>query len=145
MFEQIPWWKRLPKGNKIEHPDSLDALKDWPKLNDAAKSHLNFLLQCDDYLQQFWLPPWKEMFAVGPFIWRKRTHSTIPFVIVAKYHRPYRHIVYLARALSIPYSQFGILPEIYLLSPERIKLFDKYQEAQWNLTQKVSVRLGRSK
>jgi hypothetical protein len=135
----FPWQNRLPREIHIEHPTSLDAFGDWPQLDKTARIHLNYLEHCGDQLVQNWMDPWRDIYAVGPFLDRRRRYSAIPFVAIINCRRPYRHLLTLSHALSAPYLEFGILPDIFLLPMRAGKMLDEAQDVGWEKTRKVSV------
>ncbi len=135
----LPWQSRLPRERFVEHPKSVDDFKDWPQLDRVAQDHLRYLEWCGKQLRQNWLEPWMDIFAVGPFLKRSRLYRTIPFVAVVNYRRPYRHILALSQALAEPYLEFGILPDIHLLSIQAQAMLDETENIHWEKTKMVSV------
>jgi hypothetical protein len=140
---RLPWESRLPrlKAASIKHPTSLSEFKKWPKLNDVARRHLMYLELCEEQLKSKWLGSWREVFATGPFLNREKGYASIPFIIVANYRRPFRHILKLSQILADAYLEFGILPDVHLLSTKTVQILNQTGNLQWIKTRKVSISL----
>ena len=139
----FPWRSRLPRERFVEHPTSIEAFKDWPQLDKTAWIHLHYLEWCEKQIIDNWLDPWQDVYAVGPFLERRRRHTTIPFVAVVNYRRPYRHLLALSRALAEPFLEFGILPDIHLLSMRARRILDEIENTDWEKTKMISIHWSR--
>lgn len=137
---KFSWQSRLPRRRFVEHPTTIAEFKEWPELNKPAFNHLTFLSMCDDYLRQKWNDPWQSIFAVGPFLKRKRTHSFIPFVLVANVRKPYRHLLTLSEILTNAYLEFQIFPDLYILPKNMVVMLDEFQNINWLKTKMISIR-----
>jgi hypothetical protein len=139
---RFPWGRRLPHGRVAEHPTSLGEFRQWSQLDELSHTYLAYLSMCDDRLTNGWLKSWVNVFAVGPFVGRKRRHKTIPLIVVANYRRPYRHLLKLSELLADVYLEFLIFPDLYLLPAKFVEELEQIQNAQWIRTKMVSIRLA---
>ena len=137
---ELPWRSRLPRGKFIEHPTTIDDFRQWPQLDESSYTYLSYLSMCDKQLKGTWIDAWESVFAVGPFLGRRRVYSSIPFVIVANYRRPYRHLLRLSEILADVYLEFGILPDLHILPIKVVTQLDEFQNIQWTKTKMVSIR-----
>ena len=136
----LPWKSRLPK-KFTKHPVSLIALQDWPDLKKADYVHIEYLMRCSFLTERYRLSCWEDVLAIGPFINRSRVFSTIPFVIITYYRKPYRHILTISKAFAEVYLEFGILPTIFLLRPDEVSSLEKKEDRDWLMTRQVSIPL----
>jgi len=139
-YEKIsfPWrfrLRRLPD----EHPVSIPQFEKWQELDESAYVHREYLKLCDGNLVQGWIESWASVYAVGPFIGRRRPYNSIPFILVVNYRQPYRHIVRLSEMLADAYLEFSILPDIYVLAPRVVQGLDQVQNQQWFRTKQYSL------
>jgi hypothetical protein len=139
---QMPWYSRVQGQRDFPHPTSIAEFREWPELTPAAQFHLVYLEVCDRCLRSHWLDQWQEVLAVGPFVHRRQRHESVPFVIVASYRRPYRHLLAASEALADAYREFGILPDLHLLHESAAQLFYETKDGQWMKTVRYSIRLG---
>lgn len=139
---QLPWYPRLSRYHEIGHPSSIAEFGDWPDLDDLARFHLRFLEMCEVSLRSKWLDPWKEILAIGPFLYRQKKYNKVSFVVVANYRRPYRHLLRSSQALADPYLEFGVLPDIHLLPARTARDCYEFENRQWMKTTRLSVYLG---
>jgi len=141
----FPWRSRLPRERFVEHPTSINAFRDWPQLDKdkVASMYLHYLEWCGKQIINHWLDPWRDVYAVGPFLGRRRRQNIVPFVAVVNYRRPYRHLLTLSRALAEPFLEFGILPDIHLLSVQARRVLDETDNIDWEKTKMISIHWSR--
>jgi hypothetical protein len=138
---KLPWskWLRFRKG--VRHARTLDELRLLAQEDEIAATHLHFLLHAADELKKHSLAPWHIVYAVGPFSGMKSVRKVVPTVTVANFRRPYRHLVLLSRAFANPFSEFEILPDIYLLSRHSYEYLESVEHPVWNKTLETSIPL----
>lgn len=145
-FEKITfsWSRRLPRQSR-EHPRSLHQFDDWNQgnLDQAAFQHNGYLHMFGDRLQKGWLEGWRVVFAVGPFTERKRPHKTIPFVLIAEYRRPYRHLIRMSELLAQAYQEYLILPDIYIMTQDIVTELESADNREWIKTKQYSIQWTR--
>ena len=82
----------------------------------------------------------EDVLAVGPFLSRRRIYPTVPFIIVADYRQPYRHLLKMSEILADVYQEFLILPDLHMISSKVAEELNEHQNIYWNRTKMVSVR-----
>lgn len=140
----FPWYSRIRRIKGIYHPDSIEKFRTWPDLNKTAQIHLSYLEFCDKLLKQGWSSEWKQILAVGPFVKRSRMYGSIPFVIIADYDYPYKHLLNISEVLADAFLEFAILPDFHIFTDDFVKYLEETDNREWKNTQRISILLGRT-
>lgn len=140
-YFELPWKERLPKRNNIEHPQSVNSFENWPisKNDDNAHKYLDYLKLCDEQVKRKWDDAWTNVLAVGPFLNRKNFYPVVPFVLVANYRRPYKHLLRLSEVLAYAYIEFGIFPDVHLVLSKLADGLDEIEHQDWYKTKLISI------
>lgn len=140
----LSWSRRFPRKS-MEHPVRMYQFNDWRggDLNQAASYHNEYLRMCERNLKKSWLKEWFDVFAVGPFIERKRPHKIIPFVLVANFRQPYRHLIKLSEVLAEAYQEFLILPDIHIVLQDIVLELEESDNLDWLKTKQYSIHWTR--
>lgn len=139
----FPWYSRMRRIKGIDHPDSIESLRNWPHLSRTDQVHGAYLEFCDKSLQGGWSSEWKQILAVGPFVKRKRMYGSIPFVIIADYDYPYKHLLNISEVLADAFLEFAILPDLHIFTDDFAEYMEKTDNREWKNTQRISIPLGR--
>lgn len=139
----LPWSAQLPLHLSVDQPHTIQEFEAWPDLDQAADTHLTYLRTVDRQISTRWEASWEDVYAVGPFIGRRRRLPKIPFVLVAEYRRPYRHLLKLSKLLARPYQEFAILPDIHLMTARTKRELEDIHNWTWTQTKLASIRWSR--
>jgi len=102
---------------------------------------ITFLKTSIEPLKSNSLPEWKNILALGPFTEMRYPKKSIPIIAIVNYKKPFRHLYALSRSFSYSFSEFGILPDIYII-PEKSKQFlQKIDHPMWNKTVSNSITI----
>ena len=140
---ELPWSRRLRFREGVRHCTSIEELQQISVDDSVASFHLAFLLFASSNIKQKPLPQWRIVYALGPFSGMREPRRLIPFVAVANFNRPYRHISHLSKLLADPFSEFGILPDIYMLPTRSFEYLDGLKIPAWERTLVTAVPLFR--
>lgn len=141
----MPWASRLTHGNERgAHPRTLDEYAAWPQLDRIGRLHLAYLEAIGAALGDVRMGDYKQIFAIGPFIGRKRKYTTIPLLFIATKADLAINLHEISERLADPYLDYTILPDIHLLSETEQQSLERAQDEQWEATVRVSIRLLRS-
>ena len=140
----LSWSRRFPRKS-VEHPRFMYQFNDWQggDLDQVASYHNGYLRMCDKSIKERWLKEWFDVFAVGPFVERKRHHKIIPFVLVANFRQPYRHLIKLSEILAEAYQEFLILPDIHIILEDFVLELEETENSDWLKTKQYSINWTR--
>ena len=137
--QPVPWLPRVPRGTRVAQPHSLQELSEVAATDMVARQYHAFLSSIDTEVRYQWANEWERLYAVGPFTRRRRRRRRVPFVLVANYRRPYRHLVELSRLLVEPYLEFNILPDIHLIPIKLERQLEQAANPWWRATEDLSI------
>lgn len=140
---ELPWSRRLRFREGVRHCNSLDQLQEIALDDRVAQFHLQFLLFASTNIGHRALPQWRVVYALGPFSGMREPRRLVPFITVASFYRPYRHISLLSKLLADPFSEFGILPDIYMLPTKSHAYLNAMDIPAWDRTLMTAVPIYR--
>lgn len=132
-------WIHSAEGRRDNEPRNLSELELRAAHDRVAEQHYYYLRKVDDELIGRWGSEWDQLLAVGPFTDLPHRRRTVPFVLVADYRRPYRHLLKLARTLGNAYLEFGILPDVHLISTRLATELEYADNRLWEATKELSI------
>ena len=136
---ELPWSRRLRFRKGARHSTSLDQLQQIAFDDKVAQFHLQFLLFASISIEHKALPQWRIVYALGPFSGMREPRRIIPFITVASFTKPYRHISLLSKLLAEPFSEFGIMPDIYMLPTKSHAYLSAMDLPAWDKTLMTAV------
>lgn len=138
-----PWYHRIRHVDlkKIKHPTSLLNFQELSYTEKYDSRYFKYLTLSNKKLSTKWLNSWESIFAVGPFIEKKRKYNKIPFIVFITNESIYSQLVVLSRRLELPYYEFGIMPDLYIYPSKLHKYFTMKKDKLWLKTEAVSIRL----
>lgn len=137
----LPWSKWLKFKEPKYSIDSLAHLEDVATKDRIASIHLAFLKSSIEPLKSKSLPQWKSILALGPFTEMRYPKKSIPIIAVANYKKPFRHLYALSWAFSNSFSEFGILPDIYIIPEKSKQYLQEVDHPMWNKTLSNSIAI----
>lgn len=135
----LPWSRRLRFGRGVRHCTSIEELQQISIDDGVARFHLAFLLFASSSIKSKPLPQWHIVYALGPFSGMREPRRLIPFVVVAHFNRPYRHLSQLSKLLASPFLEFGILPDTYMLPARSVEYLDESRVPAWEKTLMTAI------
>jgi hypothetical protein len=141
----MPWADRLThRHDRNAHPHTIEEFAAWPQLDKTGRYHLAYLKAIRAALADRRPGEWTQIFAIGPFVGRKRRYATIPLIFITPKADLAVNLHDLGERLAEPYLDHNILPDIHLLSEAAQQSLERAHDEQWEETKRVSIRLLRS-
>ena len=141
----MPWASRLALSNEHDaHPHTLEEFAAWPDLDRIGRLHLAYLEAVSAALRDVQTDDYKQIFAIGPFVGRKRKYTTIPLLFITSKADLSINLYEISERLADPYLDYTILPDIHLLSEAGQQSLERAEDEQWEDTMRASIRLLRS-
>jgi|SRR5690606_7991568 len=137
--QPVPWLPRVPREARRAQPHSLRELGEAAERDKVARQYHSFLSTVDEQVRDQWADEWDRLYAVGPFVRRTRRRRRVPFVLVANYRKPYRHLVQLSRLLVEPYLEFNVLPDIHMIPTNLERRLTEAENPWWRATETMSI------
>jgi hypothetical protein len=138
-----PWMPRVLRAESRirHHPNTLSELFAYPDRTQYDDFYSTLLQYSAEQIQSRWRANWRDVLAVGPFVGRQRRTNAIPFVLLGDIRSVSSNLDYLSDALAHTYVEFGILPDIFVLSENFVRILDDTDNINWTLTTRFSVSL----
>ncbi len=145
-YFDFPWSYRFKEIGKLKlgHPKNISQFRDWKIKGKLDKDYLAFLEVSNDFLLSKWIKAWDSFFVVGPFINRERRYDKIPFIAIINEGNIYSHLLVLSKRLSGVYLQFGIMPDLFILTSGQLNLFKEKEDRRWLSTEDIAIELKRN-
>jgi hypothetical protein len=138
-----PWIERLsrvPRRVHGRHPQTLIELSEY----EHPSPFFGFLRHSADGLRSHWRPNWREVLVIGPFIGRRDSiHSvaSIPFVLYGDIRSIVVSLDAVSNALADSYTEFGILPDIFIFKESFVRELEESDNWNWTLTRRLSISI----
>lgn len=117
------------------YPTSLSELSEQ-----GNNPYEQILRSSADALKSHWRNNWREILAVGPFA-QHRSLLTIPFIVYGDIRSVYPTLDAMSEALADTYSEFGVLPDIFVFKEKFVEELSAENNWNWHLTKRFSISL----
>jgi hypothetical protein len=140
-----PWMPRLHRAEKrgVEPPPAtLPQIATSQIISGIDETVAPILQFSARELTSRWRKNWKSVLAVGPFAPSQRPRDSIQFVLYGDIRSLNANLEHISQALAATYSEFEILPDVYVFHERYVDTLLNEDNRNWTLTRKYSVAIG---